>query len=79
MKDKGIPTTLIPALFTAKLEAGPGPKCSLRIVLEVSSHRCQPPTSQTCLTEAESWVNDDGGHVVGPAKLIDRGLAHLPH
>lgn len=37
------PNNSIPAPFTVKLEAGPGPKCSLTIVLEVSSHRCQPP------------------------------------
>lgn len=37
------PNDFIPVPFTAKLEAGPGPKCALRIVLEVSSYRCQPP------------------------------------
>lgn len=66
------PSSCVPVSFKDELEASPGLRCTVTIVFGSFTGQ------QTCLWEADSRVNDDGGHVVGPARRIDRGLGHHP-
>lgn len=69
-KEQWDPSSSVSVSFDNKLEAGPGLKGTVIIVLEVSPHTA--PSLQTCLVEAESWV--DEGPSVGPARPIDRDI-----